>query len=143
VLILAMANRLILNYCIERNKAIWAVKAWAYALGLKSLAEALPAKAVELKPPPQKSPVIATFSGCGTKNTQPFITTGPWVIHWLTEGCLSLYVFRANGDHTGMNANQKKPGRDSSFFPKPGKFYLKVISSSFWAIRIVPFEEKP
>jgi hypothetical protein len=62
-----MANRLVLNYCIERNKAIWTVKAWVYALGLKSLAEPLPAKALELKPPPKKSPVIATFSGCGTK----------------------------------------------------------------------------
>lgn len=82
---------------------------------------------------------VATFSGSGGQNTRPFTTTGPWEIQWDAKGDIfQLFLFTANGDMTGVPANQQGYGKGTSYQPKAGKYYLQVNAIGNWTIRIVP-----
>jgi hypothetical protein len=82
---------------------------------------------------------IAAFSGSGGKNTRPFTTTGPWEIQWDAKGDIfQLFLYTANGDMTGVPANQQGSGKGTSFQPKAGKYYLQVNAIGTWSIKIVP-----
>ena len=82
---------------------------------------------------------IAAFSGSGGKNTRPFTTTGPWEIQWDAKGDIfQLFLYTANGNMTGVPANQQGPGKGTSFQPKAGKYYLQVNTIGSWNLKIVP-----
>ncbi|HQN74776.1 MAG TPA: zinc ribbon domain-containing protein [Bacillota bacterium] len=85
-------------------------------------------------------PVIATFSGSGSLNTKPFTTTGPWEIQWDSRSdYFYISLFTENGERVGPIAAQPRAGVGSSYQPRAGSYYLKVISIGDWTIKIVKY----
>jgi formylglycine-generating enzyme required for sulfatase activity len=91
---------------------------------------------------PTATSVIASFSGAGNKKTKPFTTAGAWEVHWLAESPISLSLHNMNGNWAGMEEHQLKPGRGSSFCLYSGKYYLRVVATGPWAIKIIPLASK-
>lgn len=84
--------------------------------------------------------VIFSQSANGTRNTRPFTVNDRWELRWDVKGPkLTVYLFTAAGEAQGMLpiVTQDKPGSSSSYYPKGGSYYLKVITDSEWTISVV------
>ena len=85
---------------------------------------------------------LAVFSQSanGTRNTRPFTVADRWELRWDTKGTkLVVYLFTADGEAQGLlpMVTQDKPGASSSYYPKAGSYYLKVIADGDWTISVV------
>lgn len=97
---------------------------------------------LEKKQNEHSSVVVANFSGTGSLNTRPFTTTGPWEIQWDSKNdYFYISLFTENGDRIGPIAAQPGGGIGSSYQPKAGSYYLKVISMGEWTIKIVNYNK--
>ena len=84
--------------------------------------------------------VVFTQSANGTRNTRPFTVEDRWELRWdIKSSNLTVYLFTANGDPKGVFpiVTQSKPGASSSYYPKAGSYYLKVITEGDWTITVV------
>lgn len=80
--------------------------------------------------------LIAEYSGKGMRATRPFEVHGQWEARWVGKGrSFGYYLRRADGKLVDI-VNQVGPGPGSSFFPKPGKYYLDIDASGEWKVRI-------
>jgi hypothetical protein len=84
--------------------------------------------------------VIFTQSANGTRNTRPFTVADRWELRWDVNGpTLAVFLFTADGERQGILPiiTQDKPGSDSSYYPKAGSYYLKVMTDGDWTITVV------
>lgn len=84
--------------------------------------------------------IVFTHSANGTRNTRPFTVTDRWELRWDTKGeKLAIFLFTADGESQGMlpMVTQNKPGSDSSYYPKAGSYYLKVVTDGDWTVTVV------
>ncbi len=123
------------NYYVKILSSNWEIK----------LEEEISESPIELKKDlnvkqNEPSSVITTFSGSGSLNTKPFTTTGPWEIQWDSKNdYFYISLFTENGNRVGPIAAQPGEGVGSSYQPKAGSYYLKVISMGEWTIKIVNY----
>jgi hypothetical protein len=86
--------------------------------------------------------LIKEWHGTGTKKTEPFsISKTPWVIEWKLEKgeyaqFLGVTLYDTAGKYVDLVANSTTPGSESSFIYQKGDFYLDIISTGEWNIKI-------
>ena len=83
---------------------------------------------------------VFTQSANGTRNTKPFTVKDRWELRWDAKGQkLAVFLFTAEGERQGVlpMVTQDKPGADSSYYPKAGSYYLKVVTDGDWTISVV------
>jgi len=72
--------------------------------------------------------VLKEFSGSGGKNTRLFTVKDGWETQWDAKGNIfQLYLYTANGNMTGVPANQKGSGKGTSFQPKAVNTTFKKV----------------
>ncbi|ULA62939.1 MAG: exported protein of unknown function [Nitrospira sp.] len=106
---------------------------WKVALLCIALLSAAPSWAAE-------EHVIVTKSANGTRNTRPFTVQDRWELRWDAKGQkFAIYLFTADGERQGLLpiVTQDKPGADSSYYPKAGEYYLKIVSDGDWTVTVV------
>lgn len=84
--------------------------------------------------------VVFTQSANGTRNTRPFTVADRWELRWDVKGPkLTIYLYTSDGDPRGLLpiVTQDKPGASSSYYPKAGSYYLKVIADGDWTVSVV------
>lgn len=84
--------------------------------------------------------VVFTQAANGTRNTRPFTVADRWELRWDVKGPkLSIFLFMADGERQGLLpiVTQDKAGTGSSYYPKAGSYYLKVLADGDWTISVV------
>ncbi len=84
--------------------------------------------------------IIQKISGNGTRSTRPFTVADRWEIRWEGNGdSLQIYEHRPNGEPVSFApaATQSKPGTGSTYRPKGGDFYLRILANGDWTITVV------
>ena len=84
--------------------------------------------------------VIQQVSGNGTRSLRPFSVEGQWELRWDLKGqSIEVYLKQSDGEPVGLTpmASQKKPGAGSTFYPKSGSFYLRILSDGDWTVTVV------
>ena len=81
---------------------------------------------------------IIQLKGSGIKNTRPFTVNGPWEIQWDAKGdYFSVIVYTADGSLVGFAGSQEGPGKNSSYQPKGGRYYINVSAMGNWEVKVV------
>jgi hypothetical protein len=102
-----------------------------------ALSGLMPLLAVELPQP--KSQAVATFSGTGSKNSRPFITNSGWEVAWTTMPPRMVVNLCNAGTGRLVSAflvESKGSNHGTSYWPKPGAFYLDISSHGDWEVTI-------
>ena len=82
--------------------------------------------------------VVFTQSANGSRSTRPFTVKDRWEVRWdAKDDRFSVTLFSATGEILDSLASQRKPGAGSTFYPKGGSYFLKVISGDDWTITVV------
>jgi len=82
--------------------------------------------------------IVISQSANGSRSTRPFTVHDRWEIRWDAKADhFSVTLFSATGDILDSLASQRKPGTGSTFYPKGGAYFLKVISGGDWTISVV------
>jgi len=85
---------------------------------------------------------IATWSGRGTKNTEPFTVSSPWIISWSCTGreygSLGIIVYRAGSNQlVNVAANVIGSDKGRTWIYDSGQFYLQIIAANCsWAVGV-------
>lgn len=79
----------------------------------------------------------ATYSGRGTLNTSPFASDQPFELVWTSEAAIHVALYTESGEIVAVVADQPSAGRGSSFWPRPGRYFLQVIAAGSWALAVV------
>jgi len=86
---------------------------------------------------------IATWSGRGTKNTEPFTVSSPWVISWsCTEGeygfgSLGICVCRPGSNQLVETVTVDGTDKGDTWIYDSGQFYLHIIAANCsWAVGV-------
>lgn len=89
-------------------------------------------------------PVIE-ITGQGNKQTDVFeITGGKWRIAWDTtksnkKGTFAIAVYDESGKLLMTAANVSTPDKDETYIHRSGKFYLSILATVPYAVRIEEF----
>ena len=80
--------------------------------------------------------LVKIFNGTGDRNTQSFKVDGKWQIVWASTAGITLGIFIKTTEGRHFDMITSRSGFGKSYFYKGGEFYLKVIHSKPWQIRI-------
>ena len=83
--------------------------------------------------------VIAEIEGETPHTSKPFLASQPFTIYWKGgEPGGSFYVsIIPVGDHSVPDVVTHVPGQGSHYVRASGRYYIRVVASSRWQIRIV------
>lgn len=84
--------------------------------------------------------LVIKVSANGTRNLQPFTVQDRWELRWNVKGeSFSVMLFSAEGEPRGLLpiASQDGPGQGSTYYPKGGSYYLKILAKDDWTISVV------
>ncbi len=84
--------------------------------------------------------VVFQLSANGTRSTRPFTVKDRWELRWDAKGSsFQVYELKPDGEPIGFApaAAQTKPGSGSSYRPKGGTLYLRILSDGDWTITVV------
>jgi hypothetical protein len=66
-----------------------------------------------------------------------------WEIQWDAKGSLfQVFLYTANGDMSGILANQSGSSKGSSYQAKGGQYYIKVNAIGNWTFKIVQIDKQ-
>jgi len=88
--------------------------------------------------------IIQQVSGNGTRSLRPFSVEGQWELRWDLKGqSFAVYLKQSDDEPVGLTpmVSQKKPGNGSTFYPKSGSFYLRIIAEGDWAVTVAQLEK--
>lgn len=89
--------------------------------------------------PAQVGTAPVAFHGNGTRNTRPFVASGPWEVQWDASGDIfQVFIQDGRGNLVDVAANQLGPGRGASYQPRSGTYYLQVNAMGAWTLQVVP-----
>ena len=88
---------------------------------------------------------VKSWSGSGTKNTEPFeITSNQWRINWVNptqDNLLQVMVYKTGSEIADTVAvNTMDKGSDSSYIYKKGSFYLSINATGKWKIEVEEYK---
>ncbi len=82
--------------------------------------------------------VVQEFSGNGTRNLRPFKVRDHWEIRWtVKDGDITIFLASPNEGLPQQAAGQDKPGSGSSYQPKGGTYFLRIVSTGDWTVTVV------
>ena len=82
--------------------------------------------------------VVQETSGNGTRNLRPFKVRDHWEIRWhAKDGDIAIFITNPNSGVPQQAAGQDKPGSGSSYQPKGGTYFLRVVATGDWTVTIV------
>jgi len=87
------------------------------------------------------STVVATYSGSGRMNTDPFSVSGSWKVKWKSDAkVFSLYAVKdKDSGSPSLLAGSNESSTGSSYVREGGKYYFKVISDGDWTIEVIKY----
>ena len=92
----------------------------------------------------EKEISVVTFSGSGTTKTRPFTVNGPWEIQWSFSGSFfAVTIYNADGSVFDIGGSQEGSGKGSSYQPKKGNYYLKIMTAGIWELKVVEIRKQP
>lgn len=83
---------------------------------------------------------LGSWSGNGSRTTQPFESPGPYMITWQSSDYILIDVMKTDGDAEEMASS--KGGHGQTYIPEGGTFYLDIAGSGSWAIKAVPVKSQ-
>ena len=90
-------------------------------------------------PPPSIDESLASWSGQENLTTRPFHVDGPWEVQWSNDaGMFILRLNRLGGSSSDLLEMSDKAGHSSAFQPNGGDYYLTIVGTQPWSVRIVP-----
>ena len=61
-----------------------------------------------------------------------------WELRWEAKGeMFSATLYLPNGEAVDNIATKRKPGPGSTFYPKGGTYFLRIISGGDWKVMVV------
>lgn len=84
--------------------------------------------------------IVQQVSANGTRSLRPFTVQDQWELRWDLKGqSIEVYLKQLDGEFVALTpiASQKKPGPGSTFYPKGGSFYLRIIAEGDWTTTVV------
>lgn len=80
-----------------------------------------------------------SFSGNGISSTKQFSMESSWTLNWKFVGNIfQVYLYSVDsGDLLSVLVLQTASGSGNSFYPDPGKYYLKVVSNGEWNLEVL------
>lgn len=82
--------------------------------------------------------VVFSQTANGSRSTRPFTVKDRWEVRWdAKDDRFSVTLFSSTGEILDSLASQRKPGAGSTFYPKGGSYFLKVISGDDWNLTVV------
>jgi len=92
----------------------------------------------------EKEISVVNLSGAGMTITRPFKVNGPWEIQWDVSGSFfAVTIYKADGSLFDIGGSQQGAGKGSSYQPKNGNYYLKIMAAGNWELKIVEIRKQP
>ena len=92
----------------------------------------------------EKEISLVNLSGSGMTITRPFTVNGPWEIQWDVSGSFfAVTIYKADGSLFDIGGSQQGAGKGSSYQPKNGNYYLKIMAIGNWELKVVEIRKQP
>ncbi len=88
--------------------------------------------------------IIQQASANGTRSLKPFTVQDGWELRWdLTGQAIEVYLNQPDGEPVELQpmASQKNPGSGSTFYPRGGSYYLRIVADGDWTVTVVQLEK--
>ncbi len=82
---------------------------------------------------------IVEYAGDGQKLTPPFSISGPWEVHWQSDGNqFQIFLSDSLGNFIQLLVDQQGGGSGVSPIPQAGTYTLNISADGPWSLAIVP-----
>ena len=80
---------------------------------------------------------ILKQSANGSRSLHPFTIQDKWELRWDSTEGISVTLYTDKGETVETLASSDKAGSGSTFHPKGGSYFLKIISRGDWMITVI------